>query len=225
MPFIYMMSDIHGEIEAFKDKLELIDFDNANTQLILLGDYIDHKYERHEIYPFIMNLQRKHPKQVIAIRGNIDESYVEYCSRTLDITSPDVIKWIKGLPLYVSNEKQIFVHAGIDEEAGDLWRIGTPDYEFTSKYPPEKGRFYKDIIAGHVGTHSEFLSDDPNFHDVFWDGESHYYLDGTSELTHQIPLLKYDTDTGKYTTFKKDAKGNWKEIPVTDEAMRKRWNN
>lgn len=31
------------------------------------------------------------------------------------------IQWIENLPRYYSEGKTIFVHAGIDEGAGDLW--------------------------------------------------------------------------------------------------------
>ena len=57
----------------------------------------------------------------------------------------------------------IFVHAGIDEEAEDLWEWGTDDYTFTEKYPAQTGRFYNDmkIIAGHIGTAQ--ISGDPRF--------------------------------------------------------------
>lgn len=35
----------------------------------------------------------------------------------------DILSWIRGLPYYYETPTQVFVHAGIDEDAGDLWRI------------------------------------------------------------------------------------------------------
>ena len=111
-------------------------------------------------------------------------------------TNRDLIRWLRGLPYYHETEKQIFVHAGIDEEAGDWWRLGTPASTFVGKYPHIMGRFDKDIIAGHVGTYK--LMGDPDFHGILWDGESHYFCDGTVSVSGNIPVLVYDTDTCKY---------------------------
>lgn len=35
------------------------------------------------------------------------------------------LQWMQNLPRYYTEGKTIFVHAGIDEEAGDLWEWGT----------------------------------------------------------------------------------------------------
>lgn len=66
----------------------------------------------------------------------------------------ELINWLKNLPLYYEIDKQIFVHGGIDEEAGDWWQYGTSEEIFVGKYPAIFGKFYKNIIAGHVGTNS-----------------------------------------------------------------------
>ena len=108
----------------------------------------------------------------------------------------DLISWLKSLPLYHEEQKQIFVHAGIDEEAGYWWQHGTSEDIFVSKYPASLGFFYKDIIAGHIGTYE--LKNQEDFYGVFWDGESHYYIDGTVEKSGKIPLLIYDTVKEKY---------------------------
>lgn len=114
-------------------------------------------------------------------------------------TNGDLIKWLRGLSYFYETEKQIFVHAGIDEEAGDWWQLGTPESTFVGKYPITMGPFYKDIISGHVGTHA--LSGDPDFHDILWDGESHYFCDGTVNVSGKIPVLVYDADTEKYCSL------------------------
>ena len=56
--------------------------------------------------------------------------------------------------------------------------------------------FYKDIIAGHIGTYS--LKADKNFHGVYWDGMSHYFIDGSVNISGVIPLLMYDLESNKY---------------------------
>lgn len=110
-----------------------------------------------------------------------------------------LIPWLKKLPYYYETDKQIFVHAGIDEEAGEYWRLGTPESTFVGKFPASKGPFLKDVIAGHIGTYS--ISGDRSFHDVYWDGASHYYIDGTVYVSGRIPVLMYDEETGKYTAL------------------------
>lgn len=108
----------------------------------------------------------------------------------------DLIHWLKNLPYYYETEKQIFVHAGVDEEAGKWWKITTTEEIFTGKYPASFGYFYKDIIAGHIGTYS--LKADKNFHGVYWDGMSHYFIDGSVNISGVIPLLMYDLESNKY---------------------------
>jgi hypothetical protein len=113
----------------------------------------------------------------------------------------NIIDWLKSLPFYYETDIQIFVHAGIAEEAGEYWKWGTEDYFYCSKYPYTLGKFQKDIIAGHIFT-SEIAKDE-NYHEVFWDRKSHFYIDGATETSKFIPVLKYDTTTKKYSSFKK----------------------
>ena len=121
----------------------------------------------------------------------------------------DLIWWLKGMPSYYEAENQIFVHAGVDEEAGEYWMWGTSDYILLSKFPATKGKFYKTIIAGHVGTGSRDLADDRNYHDVYFDGESHYYIDGSVYKGGKLILLAYDEDEDKYYQIE-----NGRKIPV-----------
>lgn len=60
-----------------------------------------------------------------------------------------------------------------------------------------------DIIAGHVGTY--LIANNSHFHDVYYDGESHYYIDGTVLKSGVIPVLMYDTDTKKYYQMRENA--------------------
>ena len=113
-------------------------------------------------------------------------------------TSGDLVKWLKNLPYYYKTETQIFVHAGVDEEAEDLWEIGTPSYMFISKSFDMigTGEFCMDIIAGHIPTSR--ISGDRDFHGIYHDGMSHYYIDGTVVVSGKIPVLSYDEKSGKY---------------------------
>ncbi|WP_231686955.1 metallophosphoesterase [Bacillus sp. JCM 19034] len=61
----------------------------------------------------------------------------------------DLLEWFQTIynqPRYLETARQIFVHAGILEEAGDLWKHGTPQEYFTNKYPAEVGFFIKILL-------------------------------------------------------------------------------
>ena len=118
----------------------------------------------------------------------------------------ELIKWLKCLPFYYETNTQIFVHAGIEEDTKEYWKHGTSDEYFVSKYPATFGEFYKDIVAGHISTSS--LTNDRGFHDVFWDKKSHYFIDGETNISGIVPLLKYDIVTQKYSNFKKQLNIN-----------------
>lgn len=109
----------------------------------------------------------------------------------------DIVSWLRRLPYFFETEKQIFAHAGIDEEAGDWWQYGTAEEIFVGKYPPTTGPFYKDIVAGHVS--SSRLAGAPDFHGIFHDGASHYYIDGDVRTSGRIPILLYDEEKGIYS--------------------------
>lgn len=131
----------------------------------------------------------------------------KYVTELIKVKHKNLITWLKGLPYYYETEEQIYVHAGINEDVSHYWNVETSDEMFIWKYPPTIGKFYKDIIAGH--THTSEISGDENYHKVFWDGENHYYLDGATIISNNIPILKYDTDKKRYSSFEKiiDEKG------------------
>lgn len=124
------------------------------------------------------------------------------------------IRWIENLPRYFTEGNTIFVHAGIDEEAGDMWEWMTSEDTYVNKYPVETGKIEgldMKVVAGHVGTAE--ISGDPRFHDIYYDGESHYYIDGTVLDSGIIPVLLVDTDEDKY--YKVTESGEWLVQPFT----------
>ena len=210
---IYAISDIHGCSKELERALSLIDF-SVDNKLILLGDYI-HGKDGYGVLDKIINLQKEYgTDRVIALLGNHEDMVLDgICSINNDNIFYDgdekYIEWLKTLQRYYETEKQIFCHAGICEEAEDLWKWSTDDYMFTSKFPAQFGKFYKDIIAGHIGTAG--ISGDSNYHDIYFDGQSHYYIDGTTLESGNIPILMYDTGTEKYYSIKED--GAWYVFP------------
>lgn len=115
---------------------------------------------------------------------------------------------------YYETENQIYVHAGISEVEEELWKYATEPNEFFWKYPAETGVFFKDIIAGHVST-AEIANDKSYQGRVFWDGYSHFYIDGQTVKSNTISLLKYNTCTKLYASYEKKSDGAWSEYPIT----------
>ena len=97
---------------------------------------------------------------------------------------------------YFEKENQIFVHAGIDE-ANNLWKDLTSPEMFTNKFPITTGRFYKDIISGHVASW-EIAKNKSYLGKIYHDSKSHYFIDGDVKNSKTIPVICYDTITKKY---------------------------
>ncbi|MBQ2882956.1 MAG: metallophosphoesterase [Alphaproteobacteria bacterium] len=108
----------------------------------------------------------------------------------------EIITWLRGCLYYYETDNQIFVHAGIAEWAKEEWLCVTSDDLMVRKYPASKGTFYKDVIAGHISTAR--ISKNNEFYGVLHDGESHYYLDGTTYRSGKVPVLVYDTEEKIY---------------------------
>lgn len=216
---IFAMSDIHGCPEAFDEALELVDLSGSNM-LILCGDYI-HGRDSYTVLDRIIGLQRKYGSdKVVVLMGNHEEMAmngdwriaeregIEYDEERED----RYINWMYDLPRYYATETQIFVHAGVCEDAGENWEWSTTDYEYTDSFDKNTGKFCMDIIAGHV--YSSIMAGDPRFHDIYFDGESHYYIDGHVLKSGVIPVLMYDTETKQY--YQMSEGGAWPIEPYNE---------
>ena len=128
----------------------------------------------------------------------------------------DLVRWMRSLPLYYETQTQIFVHAGVDEEAEDLWKWGTEEDTFLWKYPASLGKFCKTIIAGHIGTGS--IAQDRSFHDIYYDGASHYYIDGSAYDQGKLLLLGYDERKEKYYQIE-----DGRRSAIRKKAKRTKW--
>ena len=227
MNYIYAMSDIHGCLDAFEYALSLVDFSGDN-KLILLGDYI-HGPDSYGVLKKIIQLQNKYGSdKVIALLGNHEEMACDgrwpmggngHADTYAHPEDDRYLMWMRTLPRYYAEGNTIFVHAGIEEEAEDLWEWGTDDFTFTEKYPAQTGRFYggRKIVAGHIGTAE--ISGNPRFHDIYFDGESHYYIDGTVLESGRIPVLKIDTENNRY--YRVTETGARLILPYDEDLRRK----
>ncbi|MFV0250294.1 MAG: metallophosphoesterase [Bacilli bacterium] len=263
----YAISDIHGNLDAFKDALSNIDRECDNTRLILLGDYIDGGKQSCEVLKYIRDLKNIYKDKIIVLMGNHEETFLEWlddpeymvstfisnidtimkflsemqlktlnttpnnneeyinmsklCAKYILSNHSSLICWTRNLPRYFETDSQIYVHAGIDERGCEkenrYWKNKTQDFYFTNKFPPTNGKFYKDIIAGHVST--ALLASDQAFNEIYYDGESHYYIDGNVLKTGKLPVLKYCKRTKSYTGFKNIKINNkfiWEEYEIEE---------
>lgn len=224
---VYAMSDIHGYLHEFEYALSKIDLSGEN-KLILLGDYI-HGPDSYGVIDRIMGLQEKYgTEKVIALLGNHEEMAIngawnvgeaQFDIQGLCNDNDDMyLNWMSKLPLYHVTENAIFVHAGIDEEAAaeGYWEWGTGEHFYTSKFPADTGKIHNfdmKIVAGHIGTNK--ISGNLNYHDIFFDGGSHYYIDGTVQKSGEIPVLMYDTDRDKF--YRVTDSGAWLILPYNEE--------
>jgi serine/threonine protein phosphatase 1 len=161
-------------------------------------------------------------KETISQLNTNKDDYHDYLFRASTIIKEDIltnhkelVRWLKDLPLYFEGDKNIWVHAGLDENSGEYWKHGTSDEYFLSKFPATLGYFYKDIVSGHISTSS--LRKYKNSHGIYWDGMSHIYIDGSVHKTGEIPVLKYNTITSKYSSFVKKAENGyirWEEYTI-----------
>ena len=226
---IYAVSDIHGHLFELDEALNKIDLSGDN-KLILLGDYT-HGPNSYGVLDRIINLQRKYGSdKIIALCGNHERFVLEGTwpineNRFGIITEEyneekeaEYIEWMSHLPLYHTEGNAIFVHAGIDEDAAKdgFWEWGTSDYIFTDKYPWSIGKIEgldKMIVAGHIGTHN--IAHNPSYHDIYFDGGNHYYVDGTVQESGYIPVLMYDTEKDKY--YRVTETDEWLILPYEEE--------
>jgi len=226
------MSDIHGCLAEFEQALSLVleQLENDGAMLLLLGDYIHGGSDNKGVLDKIINLQQRYgTDKVVALMGNHEEfvllgdSSINHMIKSFDEEhfiddgeEDKYIQWMENLPRYYTEGNTIFVHAGIDEDAGDLWEWGTGEDVFVGKYPAEIGKIEgldMKVVAGHVGTAE--ISQNPRYHDIYYDGQSHYYIDGTVLDSGVIPVLMVDTKTDRY--YRVTETGNWLILPYDEE--------
>ncbi len=206
MPYRYAMSDSHGVLDVLDAALAACELADG-SEAYLLGDMIPHRETCDGEADFIARSEAALARvrewcqasggHAHALMGNHEYDLVEDVRDGRLRMDDGLFRWCRYLPLFAETEDQIFVHAGIDEEAGDLWQVGSPDVTLVAKNPITFGTFEKDIISGHVSAW-ELAGRPRDFAGIFWDGASHYFIDGATETTGHIPLLRYDLDARRY---------------------------
>ena len=215
--------------KRYDEVLKLVDFSGSN-KLVLCGDYIHGRQDNYGVLNRIMELECKYGSdKVVVLAGNHEDMACDgrwpigedrFFGSEVDEDDYDdkYISWMQNLRRYYVEENTIFVHAGIDEEVEEMWEWGTDEYTLTEKFPDQVGKFCygKDdmkIVAGHVGT--AVIAQDRTFHDIYFDGEFHYYIDGTVLDSGVIPVLKVDTEKKKY--YRVTETGDWLRLPYDED--------
>ena len=203
---IFAMSDIHGYLDAFLDALARVDLEDKDNMLILCGDYIHGGTDSYGVVEKIIELKKKYNKRVIVLMGNHEYDAIETGSIVDDYSINEeydekrdkkCLDFISKLDLYYNyKDEVVFCHAGIDEEAGEIWEAGTAEYFYIGKHPPETGHFCINIVAGHVSAAT--VAKNPKHKGVYYDGENHYFIDGCTEKSGYVPVLMYDTKEKKF---------------------------
>lgn len=232
----YALSDPHGCLDVLEQALSSIDL-SGDAHLYLLGDYVPHEKTGFgsdgavltgmawltlcmESLEMVRDFEAAHPGKVSVLPGNHELMLLDRVAIGELVIPRDILRWLRRLRKtpFLETERQVFVHAGVDEEAGEYWRWGSDPAFFCEKYPPSVGAFEVDIVAGHVNVRQAAqlagVVLDDEFQGVFWDGESHYYIDGTTERSGVIPILRYDAVRGEYTQRIVTAAGAGGWLPV-----------
>lgn len=132
---IFVVGDVHGCLFTFKALLERY-WNPAHDLLIQLGDLIDRGNFSAETVLFVRHLQTLYPDQVIILRGNHEQEFIEYIEKgenpnwlrqrgdktlenylKLGISLAEEAVWMKNLPLFWENENIFVSHAGISQSA------------------------------------------------------------------------------------------------------------
>ena len=135
-PLIYAVGDIHG---SYYKLTRLLKHCNShcgprNARFVFVGDYIDRGQHSREVVELLMDLQKSKRGQISCLRGNHEDMLISalqdgdkelwLCNggdmtlRSYGVTSADAIPdehlvWFDSLPLFESDDKRFFVHAGI----------------------------------------------------------------------------------------------------------------
>ncbi|MDP2294757.1 MAG: metallophosphoesterase family protein [Pseudolabrys sp.] len=171
----FAIGDIHG---CFDQLSQLVDrcnqFEKSELRrFVFLGDYIDKGADSQPVVNFLMTLTKEDPSRFIALRGNHEDLLLQAGTnegmplwlingggatlRSFGVTSPrelqpEVLDWLRKLPLYNDDGKRFFVHAGIrpgvplaDQSREDLLWIREPFLSSTQQH-------FRLVIHGHSPT-------------------------------------------------------------------------
>jgi serine/threonine protein phosphatase 1 len=177
----FAVGDIHGCFDELADLVAGCEFVSAGrrARLIFIGDYVDRGPDSRKVLDFLIERQRREKERFVCLRGNHDDLLMRAACKsrtdsdlinwwanggeqTLDsygVNDPgelptDHLAWIGSLPLMFTEQRRVFVHAGIrpgvsiaDQTEQDLLWIREP---FLSS-DADHGAL---VVHGHTPTRS-----------------------------------------------------------------------
>jgi serine/threonine protein phosphatase 1 len=132
----YAIGDIHGSYTKLVNLLRHVTrhCDSNDFRIVFLGDYVDRGRRSREAVNLLIETQTALPQQVVCLKGNHEEMVVDAANgrdemvwldnggdatlksygvrRAADIPV-EHLAWFEQLPLAITDEKRLFVHAGI----------------------------------------------------------------------------------------------------------------
>lgn len=207
-----VISDIHGELELFEELLQKAEYDAAEDQLILLGDYVDRGPDSRGVLNRVMELKEQgtivlsgnHDAMMLAAAGDEPgarerwarngaiptlQSY-DSSIQSMEIPATNVfqehIDFIGKLDYYYETDEYIFVHAGVQPGAPvqetDPTTLMWIREEFYQAYDGDKT-----VVFGHTPA---FLLRGTGNHDVYF-GDNHIIgIDGGAAYGGQLNCLE-----------------------------------
>lgn len=212
---IFVISDIHGELDLFTQLLAKVEYDAQTDKLILLGDYIDRGSDSKDVLEKVIDLQED---GAIALRGNHEdmllstvqgdekwseiwlrnggietlESYGVTASETEPIFPEDEtwqrhLRFIESLDYYYETEDTIFVHAGVDPRAKlEDTPASVLAWIREDFYATYDGE--KTVVFGHTPT--QILHSDKKNNNVFFGSNHVIGIDGGAAFGGQLNCLE-----------------------------------
>lgn len=166
----YVIADIHGNYDGFKELIDTVKYSNKDT-LIILGDIVDGGYQSKQAIEFAVNLQN-----ITFIIGNHDLWFLNWAKggpelpiwttqggmNTLysyDYDRNNVpeshIKLLDNAPYYLIKNNDIFVHGGfnpkihIDHNKRDFIIWDRDLIKYAQQHPIAP---YNRVFVGHTST-------------------------------------------------------------------------
>ena len=177
----FAIGDVHGCFDKLEALLLACERVRAGRQVryVFIGDYVDRGPDSRKVIDLLMHKQLGEGSRYVCLRGNHEQMLIVAAAeersdrdlmtwwanggeQTLDsygVNDPSSLptphlEWIKALPLTFSDQKRLFVHAGIrpgaviaDQSDDDLLWIREP---FLSSESP----YESFVVHGHTPTKS-----------------------------------------------------------------------
>ena len=161
----YVMSDIHGQPEAFDNMLEKIEFKKDDI-LYLLGDYVDWGPGNMAVIKRIIHLQQSH--NIICLIGNHDKLFLEVIASVENIDDKEKMmeeaKLSRRYNLFMRNggENTLREYMDLEPRERDVIRSWLENLDYYIDDLEVEGRKY-------YLCHSVPLVGDVDLEDMLWD--------------------------------------------------------